>query len=562
MKLRLRAKLLILFLSIIFVYGTLFFLLVQSKVFHLTTRTFTDQLNAVSGMGQLLMDKDYKGNWNVRDGKLYKGEKLIHEETAVLDSIKQQNEALTTIFLGDTRVATNVLKEDGSRAIGTKASPEVINTVLKEGKAYEGEITLFNKLYLCRYIPIKDTSGTIIGMWFAGIEKGHVDEAVKSMTSQIGIGSSVMILISIMILMLFTNGIIKNVDNVLGAIKTAASGDFTAKSTVKSFDEIGLISRNVNLMTENIGALLHAVKEASMTVASSSQEMMASSEESSKVTEQVATAIDEVAKGASEQAASTESGNRQIQGIIGGLEQITGEMNSSKELTQRAREVVEAGGRAVNEQEAKMNESKQLSGNAANAMTDLSDKSREIGQILEVIRGIAEQTNLLALNAAIEAARAGENGKGFAVVAEEIRKLAEQSGLSVKKIAEMTQDIQSGVNKAAIEMSKAAEATLEQSEALLHTVRAFTEIKNVVGSIAGKVDTAAEASNILCQNARTAGDAINSIASIAEQTAAGTEEVAASTEEQASIIYQISDSAGYLAELANELQLKIEKFKI
>ncbi|MEK4500715.1 methyl-accepting chemotaxis protein [Bacillus sp. FSL R12-0069] len=80
----------------------------------------------------------------------------------------------------------------------------------------------------------------------------------------------------------------------------------------------------------------------------------------------------------------------------------------------------------------------------SNSMNHLSERSKEIEQIVEVIQNIAAQTNLLALNASIEAARAGEHGKGFAVVANEVRKLAE----STKNIGNLTKKIQEEIEKA------------------------------------------------------------------------------------------------------------------
>lgn len=97
--------------------------------------------------------------------------------------------------------------------------------------------------------------------------------------------------------------------------------------------------------------------------------------------------------------------------------------------------------KAIHEAMAQMNEIDETIREASGIVQKLGERSQEIGDIVSMITDIANQTNLLALNAAIEAARAGEHGRGFAVVAEEIRKLAEQSAHSAKKIAEMITEI-------------------------------------------------------------------------------------------------------------------------
>jgi len=144
---------------------------------------------------------------------------------------------------------------------------------------------------------------------------------------------------------------------------------------------------------------------------------------------------------------------------------------------------------------------------------DIRKNAEDITQVVDLITSIANQTNLLALNAAIEAARAGEAGRGFTVVADQVRKLADESKQAVKRTETMVAQI------------------LQVVEAQAKSAA------DVIG-------------------------AIDSIATVAEETSASTEEASASSEEQASSMEEITSTAQSMAELAEKLNGQISIFKI
>ncbi|MEM6471161.1 MAG: methyl-accepting chemotaxis protein [Planctomycetota bacterium] len=111
----------------------------------------------------------------------------------------------------------------------------------------------------------------------------------------------------------------------------------------------------------------------------------------------------------------------------------------------------------------------------ASSVERLSDSSREIEKVVEVIRNLAEQTNLLALNATIESARAGESGKGFAVVANEVKELAKQTSGATESIDELVSTIRELISESVQSTSRVADRIRGVTESMTSVASAVEE---------------------------------------------------------------------------------------
>lgn len=478
-------------------------------------------------------------------------------ETQINDIFQKVEQKIQTEkskeLLDKIKLVHNDYLTDARKALTSKASG---NETEAHASADEGR----------QHVEALKTATTEWVNWVDSVNAGHIENADRvSYNTLYGILAviAVAILVSFAAVILLSITIVRPVQLLTKAANNIAQGDLTQEiPAVKTKDELQELVHSFTTMVENLRVIIREVNSASMHLVTTTDEISASSEEVSKVSEQISLTISDLAKGATDQAISTERGNAKLKDIIDKLRTIVRGLDNAEALAKVSEEKIDKGEKSVEYQVRKLAENKEAALNISNAVHELSQKSLEISQILEVIRGIAEQTNLLALNAAIEAARAGEHGKGFAVVSDEIRKLAEQSSSSVKRIDTIIKEVHASVQLTVAEVGKTEILMDKQVKAMNDTADSFKDISGATMEIAGNIKLLYKNANVLSDNVTEVEAEIENIAAVAQETAASTEEVSASTQQQTAVIHQVAESSEGVAKLAEKLQLSVSSFKI
>lgn len=472
----------------------------------------------------------------VRDGKLYIGDHLLNGDETAIDHISKISGGVMTIFQGDERVATNIVKPDGSRALGTKLAPgPVYDSIFKDQKPFMGEAAVLGEEYFGAYEPIFDAQHKLIGVLFAGMKKAERLASVKNViTNAITLAVGLGLLAAFLLYYILSRQMrpIGQMERVMALLqKEDTSVEVPAQDRL---DEIGRMARAVQTFKEGIADRLRLRKE-------QEEQKERAAKERKELMDQMADSFEKSVKGV-------------VVSVAGSAEKTQGEAQSMTKLAQeaaaQAEQVSSAAQQASNnlqtvasaaeELEASIGEiNKQIGDsvrvaatcaaeaeNTGEVMKTLSVAASDIGSVVKLIEGIASQVNLLALNATIEAARAGEAGRGFAVVAGEVKNLANQVGHAAQDITGQIGGIQKKTDQA------------------VTTINNITTIIRQVNEISSTIAAAVEE-----QSAATK-EISRSIAQTAEDTTKVTTNIAGVTE----AIGKTKVSAGHLTQTADHLE--------
>lgn len=325
----------------------------------------------------------------------------------------------------------------------------------------------------------------------------------------------------------------QNIIKFLDTVVEIGKGDLTRRGEV-TWDVLGNVVDAINLMVEEIATVVGDVRQAALRVSAGSQDTIA--------------ITGELTVAAQTQSRDASSVTRSVADAMGSVRQVAESADQSAKAARQVLQAASKGEEAVRNSLASMQQIRSEVQTIAKKIKSLGDRSLEISEIVNTIQDIAAQTHLLALNASIEAAGAGEAGLRFSVVADEVRKLAERATQATRDIGTLIKGVQGETQEAVVAMESGTHEVESGYEVSLKAEAALQEIGKISQTSSELAAEISQASQQQVRGAEAIAGAVQAIAGAAVKTEQGVQQSRRNVEQ--------------LAHLAEELTVKLSRFKL
>lgn len=499
------------------------------------------------------------------DGCIYKGETNIISTPEIVDIFVANSDVDITICWGNTRTATTIVNEDGSRATDTQIADDVWNTVQKGENYLTNDIQVQGVDYYAAYVPLTNTDGSVVGAVFAGRPCADVTSFIYAKVFAMLAASVIVLLLCCVVGLIVATRMARAMMSTANALNDLSTGNLAIEvdpAVRKRKDELGQMGVALETLIEKLRAIVGGLKQSSDTLYSSGNSLDQMGGQCSAAADEIGRAVEDISKGAVSQAEEIESASQEIATMGEVIENIVSNVGS---LTDTSHSMTQAG----NASTVTMQELSESNDRTTEAITRIGDQIRltntsieKIGAAASLITSIADQTSLLSLNASIESARAGEAGRGFAVVAGEIQKLAVQSDEAAAEIQQIIDTLLTESEQTMKVMQQAEGLVAEQQQKLNATKTRFMEVSS-------GIDTSREGTDIIRSNADSCDqarsqvvDVISNLSAISQENAASAQQTTASMEELNATINMLAEAAGNLKVLSEELNSEMDFFRL
>ena len=480
-----------------------------------------------------------EGDYSLLGDKLVKGSLNVTGNERLIDSFTEGNDKEVTLFYGDVRYATSIISDEtGERILGTTSDPEVYSRVTGQGEVVRlSDIVVNHVNYYACYMPMHNSDGSIVGMYFVGQPAESVESFVTSKIRSVVTAWVIILIVSIVLISFVTTRIKHGILAAERAVSKIAKGVLNEpvdSKGLKRSDELGDMMRSVHKMQQELTGVVSNIKNSIDVLKREGNELNNMASQTSVTASELEQAVDGITKGVVSQADDVENASARIE-IIG--EMIGGIVGSVHNLDQ-------------------------ISGDMKNNGDDAMVIIDGLADSIQLITSIAEETNLLSLNASIEAARAGEQGRGFAVVAGQIQKLAEQSNESAGSIAETINELLDDSQNTVLVMDEVRSIVNKQQEKFEQTRYQFANVHTGIDQSREEAEDIRVKTDACDKEKTSVVQIISNLSAVSEENAASAEETATSVQELNTTISTLAVSAGNLQSLSEDLQRSVEIFKL